>query len=431
MAMKSFAKILLISVALQMQQAIPAQEAIGTSELVQANNAFAVELYSCLAKQPGNFVCSPFSIDTALTMASAGARGTTARQMAKVLYDSNTNADLHAEFGDFLDRLKGINTSDTQFLVANSLWVQRGYPFLKPFQELLHNNYQAGLMQIDLTGWPAEFNPTVAAAARKQINDWAANQTGGKINEFLPRTLPAQNTRLILLDAVYFKGLWAAHFETRLTTNSVFQIRTRESVSVPTMHIRGDFPYYYDEDFQALQLPYVSNRLSMLILLPKKNDGLSELEESITVPRIEHVSLTGDSQQKTIAVSRIEQVCQLISMRTVDVSLPRFTETSEFNLEEPLKAMGMIDAFQEDNADFSGITTGKPFFMEAAIHEARLSVDEQGTEAAAVAGLSFADDDKSSPPPAFVADHPFLYLVRDNVTGTILFMGRVVDPSKK
>lgn len=429
--MKSFVNIFLIAIALQMQQAVPAQEAVGASELVQGNNAFAIELYAYLAKQPGNFVCSPFSINTTLTMAYAGAHGNTAGQMAKVLHDLNTNDDLHAEFRDILGRLKGINTPDTQFLVANSLWAQRGFPFLKSFQELLHDNYQAGLMQIDLTGWPAEFNPTIAAAARKQINDWAAKRTGGKISDPLPIGFPDQNTRLILLDAVYFKGLWATRFETKRTENSVFKIGPDKSVSVPTMHIRGDFSYYSDEDLQALELPYVSNRLSMLILLPRTSDGLSDLEGSIAVPRIERVRLTGDSQWKTISISRIEQVCQLISAQTVDVSLPRFTEASEFDLEKPLKAMGMIDAFQEDNANFSGITTKKPFFMEAAIHKVFLSVDEQGTEAAAATGLSVADDDKSGPPPAFVADHPFLYLIRDNLTGTILFMGRVVDPSEE
>jgi serine protease inhibitor len=421
----------LICLVLQLDQIASAQFAIPkTSKIVRANNAFAIDLYERLAAPPGNFVFSPFSIDEALTMAYAGARGNTAAQMARVLHYSNPSTNIHAEFAAFLNQLSGIDTPATQFLVANSLWAQRGYPFLKPFQQLLHDDYKANLMQTDLTGWPAGFDPKIAAAAREKINKWAANFTDGKIGAVLPGTLPDPDTRLILLNAVYFKGIWAVRFNKKQTKNSEFEIGPNQYVSVPTMRVQGDFPAYSGPDFQALQLPYVSNRLSMIILLPNESDGLAYLEKALAVPYLEQMFQTNGSPAQTIAISHLDQVLQLSHVGDhvgeIDVSLPRFTVTSEFNLEKPLEGMGMKDAFSE-NADFSGMTTAQPFFVEAAVHKAYLSVNEQGTEAAAATDIDIMD----SEPPAFIADHPFVCLIRDNMTGAILFMGRVSDPSKE
>jgi len=428
--MKTCAKIFLIVIGLQMPCVVMAQVDVATNELagaklVQANNAFAVDLYTRLAKEPGNFVFSPFSINTALTMAYAGARGNTAAQMARVLHDSNTSRQLQAEFGALLDHLNGVNLPGTEFLVANSLWAQRGYPFLKPYQQLLQDHYKTSMMQIDLTGWPGLPDEKIMAAARGKINDWAASHTGGKIKELLPGEFPAPDTRLILLDAVYFKGLWETQFERTNTTKSLFQISPGKSVTVPTMHAHGDFLVFkFPDEVHALQLPYLSNRLSMVILLPQNSDGLPELEQSFEVPL--SVRMNAGRLEK-IMISRLDEVIQLSFKVPLDVALPRFEGTSKFDLQKPLVSMGMTNAFDE-SADFSGVSTEKPFYIGAALHQATISVDEQGTEAAASASVEW---DAKGSPRSFIVDHPFLYYIRDNQTGAILFMGRVVDPSIK
>jgi serpin B len=377
-----------------------------SNEVVKANNAFALDLYALLAKQPGNLILSPFSIDTALAMIYAGARGETARQIAEVLHLPNGNTNIHAGFSTLLKELNNTNASGCQFISANALWAQQGYPFLEPFQNLLRDQYGTSLHQTDLTGWPRGFNPAKAAVARKLINDWMASLTHDKIRELIPPTLPDMYTQLILVDAIWFKGLWAIPFNKTLTKNALFHVGSEESVSAPTMHVRGDFNYAENEDLQILELPYFSNRLSMVFFLPKKSDGLSELEKTLTASRIEQLHKTG-------------------SLEEVNVSLPKFKETSEFDLKEPLQTMGMRGAFSGDANDFSGITTVKPFFVEAAIHKAYVDVDEEGTKAAAATGLIVPS---GGIPVDFNADHPFLFLIRHNATGAILFLGRVTNP---
>jgi len=192
-----------------------------TDEIVNANNAFAFDLYKNLAtNNPGNLVVSPFSIDTAITMAYAGAHGQTASQMAKVLHFFTGNENVHAEFATLLKKVNNTNIAGCQLEMANSLWAQKGYSFLNPYQELLRDDYGASLNEIDLTGWPNEFNPAIAAAARKRINDWAAERTRNKIMEILPPRLPAENTRLILVNGVWFKGTWTTQFDKSKTTDS-------------------------------------------------------------------------------------------------------------------------------------------------------------------------------------------------------------------
>jgi serine protease inhibitor len=386
-----------------------AQVARGALGIAEANNAFAVSLYHHLASEQGNLVVSPFSIDTALTMTYAGARGNTAVQMSQVLHYNNGDANIHAKYAAFLNQLNGVNETGNQFLIANALWAQEGYPFLNPFQNLLREDYKTDLMQIDLAGWP-NFNPAIAAAARKTINQWADNHTAGKIREVLPDYLPDRDTRLILVNAVYFKGLWARPFDKGKTREATFHVSQTNFVSVQMMHVDGRFRHFQDDNVEALQLPYVSNRLSMTIILPRKGHSLEEIEEEMTVSQIERWCRDGDPTN-------------------VVVSVPRFTETTGFELKGPLKAMGMKDAFDPVLADFSGITAAESLYMEAAIHKAYLRVDETGTEAAATTAVVVVSSAELAV--AFVADHPFLYVILDNRTGAILFIGKVLNPSKE
>lgn len=399
----------LIATAL-LTQSLRSEPAPIADKVVRANNAFALDLYAQLAKQPGNLVLSPFSIDTVLAMSYAGARGQTARQIAEVLYLPSENTNVHVGFATLLNALNHTNMVGCQFLSANSLWAQQGYPFLQPFQTCLKDQYDSTLNQIDLTGWPHEFDPAKAAAARKQINAWVETKTHDKIKEILPPRLPGSHTRLILVNAIWFKGLWAHPFDKMQTKSAPFHIGSKKSVSAPTMHVTDYFCYIENDALQVLELPYLSNQLSMVIFLPKKSDGLSELEKTFTVSDVGQLPKISKTYHPEVTVS-----------------LPKFTETSECDLKEPLQTMGMRDAFLEDDADFSGITTMKPFFVEAAIHKAYVDVNEEGTEAAAATQLSITDSDHGAPV-AFNADHPFLFLIRHNPTGAILFIGRVVNP---
>jgi serpin B len=277
---------------------------------------------------------------------------------------------------------------------------------LKPFQELLRDDYSASLNEIDLTGWPKEFDPAIAAAARKQINDWVAERTRNKIVEMLPPRLPDAETRLILVNGVSFKGTWVTQFDKAKTADSPFHPNPSETISVPTMHLTGHFRIGGTETLQVLELPYVSNRFSMIILLP-----------------YEYLKLKLEDVEKTLTPTLIEQLRQKCENQEINVSLPRFKLGSDFDLKEPLMVMGMELAFDE-SADFSGITTEKPFFIGDALHKACVDVDEAGTEAAAATAVSAT----LSQPAHFIADHPFLFLIRDNKTGIILFLGRVAKP---
>lgn len=379
-----------------------------TDEIVKANNSFALDLYAHLARQPGNLVFSPFSIDATLAMTYAGARGETAQQMAKALHLPSDDANIHAGFASLLNELNEVNVSGCQLDVVNSLWAQLGYSFSESFQNLLHDQYHSRLNQIDLTGWPHGFDSNKALAARRQINKWVANETSNKIKEILPQNLPTPNTRLVLVNAIYFKGLWTTSFDKSLTRNAAFYVSSGKSILVPTMHTEASFEYSEDENVQVLEMPYFSNQLSMIILLPKTNYGLSKLEENLTV-------------------SQIEQFEEASHLQKVNVSLPKFKQTSEFDLIRPLTAMGIKNAFDENDADFSGITSMKPFFVEAVIHKTYVDVDEEGSEAAAATGVVFAD----SLSVTFNANHPFLFLIRDNPSGAILFIGRIINPLNK
>jgi serine protease inhibitor len=383
------------------------KSAFADGDLARANNAFAIDLFLRLANSTSNLVVSPFSIDTGLAMAYAGARGQTASQMAKVLRFPSQNASVHPGFLVLLKELNETNVTGCQLEIANSLWAQQGFPFLKPFQELLRDDYNSSLNEIDLTGWPHGFDPAIAAAARKRINDWAAERTRNKITGILPPSLPSEGTRLILVNGISFKGKWAKTFEKEKTFESRFRLVSGETVPISLMHQSGDFRYAETPTLQALELPYVSNRLSMVILLPGENRKLADIE-------------------KTLSPALIEQLRQKCKSQEVAIFLPRFKLASDVDLKETLQQMGMGLAF-DGGADFSGITPEKPFFIEAALHKACVDVDEEGTEAAAATAISFA----RGGPPVFKADHPFLFLIRDNKTGIILFLGRVVDPSKQ
>jgi serpin B len=366
-------------------------------------NRFAFDLYARLKGAEGNLFLSPYSISTALAMTSAGARGETADQMAKVLCLPESGDEVHAAYGALQGDLNAAGEKGTfELAVANRLWGQKGYGFLPDYLALVEKKYGAGLEQVDFAG--------ATEAARQTINAWVEKQTRDKIKDLLkPGVLDAM-TRLVLTNAIYFKGKWAEEFDKKATQEEDFFLTPEKKVAAPLMHQKAKFGYFEGDGLQALELPYQGGRLAMVVLLPKAKDGLAALEASLSADKV--AGWLGQLRR-----------------REVQVTLPRFKTTAEFSLKDMLVAMGMADAFG-GKADFSGMNGKKDLFISAVVHKAFVDVNEEGTEAAAATGVAVAAKSKPAPPPVFRADHPFLFLIRDQKTGAILFLGRILDPTK-
>jgi serpin B len=385
-------------------QAPPAADQI---EAVTGSNAFAVDLYQQLRTQPGNLFFSPESISTAFAMAYAGANGQTAAEMQQVFHFTLPPERLHPAMGALL---AGMNSPHPGYdlHVADGLWAEQDTHFLPAYLKLVESNYGAGFHPVNFKTSPE--------AARSTINAWVEKQTNDKIQNLLVPGTITPATRLVLTNAIYFKGSWSERFDKAQTKDEEFQLSEAENVKAPLMHRTGSYRYYDGGTFQALDLPYKGNELSMVVLLPKEIAGLPALEKSFT------------------AAAANEWLEKLEIEDKVILTLPRFKMTQQFELSGVLGKMGMARAFS-NAADFSGMD-GKPdFAISAAIHKAFIDVNEEGTEAAAATAIVIrsmaARLPMPEPPPiVFRADHPFLFLIRDNTSGAILFMGRVTDPAK-
>ena len=371
-------------------------------EVVRGNTRFALDLHSRLRPGSGNLFLSPYSLSTALAMTYAGARGETATQMARTLHFDVPGERLHAAFAELARRIIGEGQSRPYKLsVANSLWGQEGTRFLPGFLQVMADDYGAGLRQVDFRS---------AELTCRTINAWVEEQTGGKIKDLIQPSYITSLTRLVLTNAIYFKGEWANPFPKGSTKDETFLATGDGRVTVPMMRQVGRFNYLEGDTFQALELPYASDDLSMIVLLPRAADGLATLEESMTPNRLD------------------TWLADLQSHR-VDVALPRFKIEARFELRGVLPAMGMPDAFDRDRADFSGMTGGRDLYISAVIHKAFVEVNEEGTEAAAATGVVMAlRAVRPEPVASFRADHPFSFLIRDRRTGSLLFMGRVANP---
>jgi serine protease inhibitor len=370
--------------------------------IVKGNNQFAIELYAKLQERKGNLFFSPYSISSALAMTYAGAKGQTESQMSAVLHFP-ARTGFHSAFGKII---KDLNTRGEkgryELTIANALWGQKGYTFLKEFIDLIKADYGGQLNEVDFI--------SATETARKTINAWVEQKTKDKIKELIkPGVLDAM-TRLVLTNAIYFKGNWASQFKEEQTKNAPFTLLEGDKVQVPMMNQMEQFPYAETESFRALELPYVDNELSMIIFLPKEIDGLKEFEQEFTL-------------------DNVSQWLNKLHKREVIVSIPKLKMTSEFSLASVLKSMGMTDAFSPSAADFSGMTEKKDLYISAVIHKAYVDINEEGTEAAAATAITMRLTSVGpSQTPVFRADHPFVFLIRDNQTGSILFIGRLMNP---
>ncbi|NOY65635.1 MAG: serpin family protein [Nitrospirae bacterium] len=374
--------------------------------VVKGNNAFAFDLYQKLKDEKGNIFFSPYSISTALAMIYAGSRGLTEEEMAKVLHLSLKDKHLlHSSFSKLQSELLAIQDKGrVRINMANSLWVQEGYHFQDTFIGLIGKYYGAGLNYVDFA--------TKTETARKTINRWVAERTGWKIRELIKPGMIDSSTNSVLCNAIYFKGDWLRRFDKEETRDADFHISADRTVKVPMMNQKSGFKFKDFGDFSAIELPYEGDDLSMIIFLPEEINGLAGLERNLTADNVKN------------------WIDELYSSYESEVllSLPRFKTTYEFKLSDLLAQMGMPHAFKD--SDFSGITVRKDFFINQIVHSAFIDINEEGTEAAAAMAISTLRGGGISMPKTFRADHPFVFLIRENQTGSILFIGRIINPAK-
>jgi serpin B len=384
--------------------------------LVAGNNTFAFDAYQML-KDNGNIFYSPYSISLALAMTYAGARDSTEQQMADTLHYNLPQELLHPSFNSLNTELsqRGQGAQDTtgqgfKLNIVNAIWGQRDYVFLQSFLDTLAENYGAEIRLLDFMNAPE--------SSRITINDWVSNQTEGKISDLIPQGTINTLTRLVLTNAIYFNTAWQNTFSKDLTYDGIFHLLNGNEVTVPMMHQTEQFTYTKGSDYVAVELPYDGNQISMLILLPQTGK-FTEFEESLDA-------------------AKVDDILQNLKPRRVGLTMPKFEFNSSFNLNETLSKLGMPLAFtptppsgicSKDYADFSGMDGRCDLYISNVIHKAFVSVDESGTEAAAATAVVMVT---SSAPigeiVSLVIDRPLIFLIRDIQTGTILFIGRVMNP---
>lgn len=384
--------------------------------LVVGNSAFAFDLYRTLSSEDGNLFFSPYSISQALAMTYVGARGDTERQMADTLHFTLPQDALHPAFNSlYLDldsRGGGKGNNDPSAFrlnIANSLWAQYDYLFLDEFLEVVAKNYGAGVIPLDFRGEPEK--------SRLRINEWVAGETGDRIRDLIPPGLfEDQPPVLALVNAIYFNAGWTRPF-TELPTPMPFHLLGGGEVAVPVMKRTDKTDYASGDGYQVVDLDYKFSDMSMTILLP--DAGNFEAFES------------------SLDDELMGRIFEDLETRGVELTMPKFEFSSTFALADTLRTMGMPDAFDERSADFSGMD-GRScaagdipcLAVSKVIHKAFVLVDEEGTEAAAAtAVLVFPVSAAPGPPIELTIDRPFVFLIRDKATGTILFVGRVLDPS--
>ena len=374
------------------RQSAPRQK---LEQVVAGQNLLALDLYHRMSRDEGNIFFSPTSISLALALAHGGARGQTADEMTRTLHYPADSKTLHAGNHALQQAFPGDAAAPTHVSMANSLWPDRSLPLEDSFLNLCRSNYGADLQ-------PLDFGQT--EAARRTINAWVARHTNDLIPELLQRGDLSPDALLVLVNAIHFHGTWQYRFPAERTRPRPFHTAAGPVVQVPTMSLQADLPLAPIPGGQMVELPYADSSLAMTLLVPDAADGLAALEEQ----------LDGDALAGWLKGLRETGVM---------VQLPRLALSQHQELQSLLAGLGMKQAFGP-GADFSGIADAR-LFISKIIHEARIEVDEAGTEAAAATAVVM----RKSMPPRVVADHPFLFLIRDTASGAILFMGRVENPA--
>jgi len=389
--------------ALKISQARKFDSVSAVNNVVNSINQFAFDLYPALKNKEENIFFSPYSLSTAMAMTYEGARGQTAEEIRQVFHYPEDIEILRRGYAEIINQ---INKKDKKYELhtANALWAQQNYPFSPEYFKTVEKYYGGKVTNIDFV--------RDTENSRLTINKWVEEQTNNRIKDLIPQGVITPLTRLVLTNAIYFKGNWETQFPKGNTKEAEFRASVDKKVRVPMMFIGGrKFNYAENEALQLLELPYAGNELSMLILLPRNE--LSEVEPYLKADKIQ--DLMKDMRQEE-----------------VDVYLPRFKFETKYLMggeKGILGRMGMPTAFSEMRADFSGMT-GKPdLYITEVVHQAFVEVNEEGTEAAAATGVIMGVKAVLIKK-VFRADHPFIFFILEKRTGTILFFGRVIDPTK-
>lgn len=377
-------------------------------------NSLGMKLLPVLSGgEHGNLFFSPFSIHIAFAMPFAGAAGETRAEMEKTFaYPVDGKGVLAALYGDFLKSFPGFGgtpaASDYKLALANAIWAEKGYPFAASYMDLVKTTFAS---QISLVDFTAEY-----ARIRSEINAWVENQTQSRIKDLIPEGVLNALTRLVLVNAVYFKGTWESEFPKKATADAPFLVDGKTEKNVPMMRQTGNFRYAASDAFQTLRLPYKGGTLAMYVFLPRERGGIAALETALAAkPMADWLGGLDEAE--------------------VRVSLPKFRMESGFSLVEALKGLGVELAFNEKKADFTRMldpdkAKGEPgLFISAALHKAFVAVDEEGTEAAAATAVVMETKSMKPLPVEFKADHPFLFGIVHEPTTTVLFLGRVRSPA--
>lgn len=373
----------------------------GVQEVVRANNEFAFDLYSQLSKsEKGNIFYSPYSIFAALAMTYEGARGQTADEMKSVFHFPESNI-LRPNFAAIYNDINK-SAEDYELRTGNALWVQQDFPLLSDYTNIVEKYYGGKAANLDFI--------KEIEKSRQTINSFIEEQTNNKIKDLIPSGLLDEMTRLVLTNAIYFKGTWQWEFDVSDTRNQDFKITSDNVVKVPMMNMypkKATFNYADTEEAQILELPYKGDKISMLVILPTKD--LASIESSLTVEKLN------------------EYKSKMKETKLDSISLPKFEFDTKYFMKNTLSTLGMPTAFS-GNADFSGMTGKKDLYIGFVIHQAYVKVDEQGTEAAGATAVGMQLT-STMPKNVFRADHPFIFLIQDKDTGNILFLGKVVNPA--
>lgn len=386
------------------------QSSVGIlSSVVAANNQFAMDLYSKYKSKDGNVFFSPYSISSALAMTYEGAKEQTADEMQRVLHLPDSKDKIRSDFASIYS---GLNKADKPYnlTTANALWAQEDYPFVNDYLVTVERYYDGKATNVNFK--------TDTENTRNTINSWVENKTNNRIKDLIPAGFLDPLTRLVLTNSIYFKANWSEQFDAGATSDQAFRLSSGANVTVKMMHNTEYLNYGETNILQIVEMPYLGNNISMLIILPKGN-SLNELENSISTTNLANWKKDMKSEE-------------------VRVSLPKFKFETKYFMKKDLEEMGMPTAFKWPDADFTGMSAAKELeerlYISEVIHQTFVEVSESGTEAAAATAVIMEVREAGSAgprpePKVFTADHPFIFIIQEKSTGNILFMGRVMNPA--
>ncbi|MEA2102933.1 MAG: serpin family protein [Thermodesulfobacteriota bacterium] len=361
---------------------------------VRGNTVFALDLYKKLALSEKNIFFSPYSISVCLAMTSAGARGKTLGEMEEVLHLCKNPGKGFKDINHCLDACK------CEMINANAIWAEKNHQLLDSFVRIVKEDYLSEVHRVNFKKDPE--------GQRTKINTWVEDRTHGHIKGLIPGGVIDTFTRMVLVNAIYFKGLWAHGFDPDQTSTLPFYPKPGEEISTEMMTITESFNYREDKELKVIELPYKRNNISMFILLPQKRHSIRDIEAKLNADTLEGLT---HGLKKT-------RVC---------VCIPKFRSKNTFRLDKTLESLGMRIPFST-GADFSGMDGSRDLMISALLHQAFVEVNEEGTEAAAATAVIMTLTSMPDPPTTLCADHPFLFIIRHNPSKSILFMGRLQNP---